>query len=148
MSSKANAARGKARRFALQALYQMQLTGASAADVEAQFRQDYDMKRVDLPYLHDLLSGVAANEASLVEVFTPRLDRPVSELDAIARAALLIGTFEIVHRIDVPFRVAINEAVELAKQFGSEDSHKFVNSILDDITREYRQVERQASPNR
>lgn len=144
MNSQSNAARGKARRFALQALYQMQLTGATASDVEAQFRQDYDMKRVDVGYLHELLSGIGKEQDALIEAVAPRLDRDVGELDPIARAALLIGSFEIIHRIEIPYRVAINEAVELAKQFGAEDSHKFVNSVLDALSTEYRQIERQA----
>lgn len=142
MTSLDTAARGRARRFALQALYQMQLTGASAAEVEAQFRQDYDLKRVDLTYLHELLIGIETDQATLVEAFVPCLDRDPGELDPVARAALLIGTFEIVRRIDIPYRVAINEAVELAKQFGGEDSHKLVNSVLDRVSTTYRRVER------
>ncbi len=145
MSSSTSASRGKARRFALQALYQMQMTGSGAADVEAQFRQDHDMKRVDTDFLHDLLSGIERDQDELMELVSSRLDRPVGELDAVAHATLLIGSFEIVKRIDIPYRVAINESVELAKQFGGEDSHKLVNSVLDDLSREFRQVERGAS---
>ncbi|MEX0943077.1 MAG: transcription antitermination factor NusB [Pseudomonadales bacterium] len=141
------AARSRARRFALQALYQMQLTDCSAAEVEAQFLQDYDMKRVDTDYLHELLAGVAKHRGGLIAAFSGRLDRSEKELDAVSRAALLIGSFEIIHRIDIPYRVAINEGVELAKQFGAADSFKFVNSVLDSLAIEYRAVER-ASGNR
>ncbi len=144
MTAQGNAARSKARRFALQALYQMKLTGASAADVEAQFRQDFDMKRVDIEFLHELLTVIAREQDALTEIFSAHLDRDVGELDAVACAALLIGSFELVHRIDIPYRVAIDEAIELAKQFGGEDSHKLVNSVLDPLTREYRQLERKA----
>lgn len=128
----------------LQALYQIQLTGVSAADVEAQFRQDYDLKRVDTAYMRDLLKGIDAERESLVEAFSAHLDRDVSELDAVSLAALLIGAFEIIHRIDIPYRVALNESVELAKQFGGEDSHKLINSVLDPLSREHRQIERKA----
>lgn len=144
MTTPHNAARAKARRFALQALYQMEMTGATVAEVENQFRQDYDLKRVDTGFLHDLLAGIDAERETLTELVSARLDRAESELDAVTRAALLIGAFEVVHRIDVPFRVAINEGVELAKQFGGEDSHKLVNSVLDSLSVEFRQVEREA----
>jgi len=148
MDKPTRAARARARRFALQALYQMQLTGTSALEVERQFLQDYDMKRVDKAYLHDLLTGIDREAAALEQIFAPRLDRPAAELDPVARAALLIGCFEIVHRIDIPWRVAINEGIELAKQFGGEDSYKLINSVLDDVSAEYRQVERAAFRNR
>jgi N utilization substance protein B len=120
----------------------MQLADCSAAEVEAQFLQDYDMKRVDTVYLHELLSGADKHRAELTQAFSARLDRDEKELDAVSRAALLIGSFEIIHRIDIPYRVAINEGVELAKQFGAADSFKFVNSVLDSLAAEYRAVER------
>lgn len=139
------AARSRARRFALQALYQMQLTGCSAREVETQFREDYDMKRVDTNYLHDLLAGIDKHKAALDTEVAPRLDRKMDELGAVERAALWIGAFEIVHRIDIPFRVAINEGVELAKQFGAAESHRMVNSVLDALAKAHRSVERNAS---
>lgn len=148
MTTPTPAARSRARRFALQALYQMQMTACSASEVELQLRQDYDMKRVDTAYLHELLDGVEVQRKVLVAAFSPKLDRDESELDPIARAALLIGAWEIMNRLDIPYRVAINESVELAKQFGAEESHKFVNSVLDALTIEYRQVEREARRDR
>lgn len=138
------AARSRARRFALQALYQMQLSGCSASEAETQFRQDFDMKRVDTRYLHDLLTGIEAEKTALTEAFSPRLDRLEAELDPLERAILLIGTFELMHRIDVPFRVVINENVELAKQFGASESHRLVNSVLDALARQFRAVEKQS----
>ena len=138
------AARSRARRFALQALYQMQLSGCSAADVESQFRQDFDMKRVDTAYLHDLLTGIDEERVALVDTFVPELDRPEAELGPVERAVLLIGTFELLHRIDIPFRVVINENVELAKQFGGSESHRLVNSVLDAVARQHRTVETQS----
>ena len=141
MSNPTPASRSRARRFALQALYQMQLSGCSAQEVESQFLADYDMKRVDTEYLHELLAGIARYREAIVSTYTPRLDRPEAELDPIERAVLLIGTFELLHRIDLPFRVVINEGVELAKQFGATDSHKFINSILDVLATEHRVAE-------
>lgn len=141
MSAETPAARGRARRFAMQALYQMQLSGCTASEAETQFRQDYDMKRVDTRYLHALLSGIEAHHDELVSAFSTKLDRANTELGPVERAVLLIGTFELVHRIDIPVKVVINENVELAKQFGGSDSHKLVNSVLDALAREARTVE-------
>jgi N utilization substance protein B len=135
------AARSKARRFVMQALYQMQLTGDSAAEVERQFCEDNNMKRVDTTYFHELLSGVAAKESQLLESIVPKLDRGVDELDPIEKAILLIGTFELMERIDLPYRVVINESIEMAKQFGASESFKYVNSILDQQAKEFRKTE-------
>ena len=135
------AARSKARRFTLQALYQMQLTGDSASVVEQQFLNDHEMKRVDTTYFHEVLSGIAAAQDSLLETITPHLDRDLSEIDPVEKAVLLIGAYELKERIDIPYKVVINESVELAKQFGATDSFKYVNSILDQIAKSYRSVE-------
>jgi len=135
------AARSKARRFVLQALYQMKFTGMSAGDVERQYRQDYDMKRVDRVYLHEILSGINKVRGDLSEMIGKKLERKFEELDPVEAAALYIGCFELVHRIDIPYRVAINESVELAKQFGATESHKLVNSVLDRIAEECRPTE-------
>lgn len=140
-----SAARSRARRFALQALYQMQITGCSVHEVETQFREDYDLKRVDTRYLHDLLVGIDEHKAALSDEIAPIIDCGMNELGAVERAALWIGAFEIVHRIDIPFRVAINESVELAKQFGAAESHRLVNSVLDALAKAHRSVEHDAS---
>ena len=136
------AARSKARRFTLQALYQIQLTGQGAGEVEQQFRDDHDMKRVDTDYFHDLLSGIQRVQATLWETIDPLLDRKRDELDPVEKAVLLLGTFELQERIDVPYRVVINESIELARMFGASESHKFVNSILERVAKESRQAER------
>lgn len=138
------ASRSKARRFTLQALYQMQLNGGSAVDVYAQFALEHDMKKVDTQYFRDLLLGIDANRAALRELIAAKLERELSELDPIETAALLIGAFELGHRIELPYRIAINEGVELAKQFGGSESHKLVNSVLDALARELREPEYQA----
>jgi N utilization substance protein B len=137
-SSRSPSSRSKARRFALQALYQIQLTGCSAAAAEQQFLDDHDMKRVDVEYLHALLDGTSVHRDELVSLITPTLDRAFSDLDPVEVAILYIGSYELVHRIDVPYRVVINEAVELARQFGATESHKYVNSILDRLARAHR----------
>jgi N utilization substance protein B len=137
-SSRSPASRSKARRFALQALYQIQLTGCSAATAEQQFLDDHEMKRVDVEYLHALLAGTSENRDELISLITPTLDRAFTALDPIEKAILYIGCFELVHRIDVPYRVVINEAIELARQFGATESHKYVNSILDRLAKTHR----------
>ena len=144
MKKPSPASRSKARRFVLQALYQMHMNGDSAVDVFAQFTQDNDMKRVDTQYLRDLLLGIDAGRAELLELIKPKLERELSELDPIETSALLIGTFELSKKIELPFRVAINEGVELAKQFGGAESHKLVNSVLDSLAKELREIEYQA----
>ena len=135
------AARSKARRFVLQALYQMHMTGTTAAEVETQFRQDHDMKRVDTEYLHDVLMGIAKQKSELIAQLTPQLDRAFEELDPVETAALKIGAFELIHRVDVPYRVVINEGVELVKQFGASESHKLVNTVLDSLAKIHREAE-------
>lgn len=135
------AARSKARRFTLQALYQIQLTGDSATEVEQQFLCDHDMKRVDTSYFHELLSGIAAAEDTLLAAIIPKLDRDLKEIDPVEKAILLIGSFELMEKIEVPYKVVINEGVELAKLFGASESFKYVNSILDQLAKQYRKAE-------
>jgi transcription antitermination protein NusB len=140
--AKTPSARSKARRFALQAHYQIQLSDCSVASVESQFLQDHDMKRVDTEYFHELLSGTSVHRQALIGLITPTLDRSFESLDPIEKAILFIGCFELVHRIDVPYRVVINEGIELARQFGASESHKYINSILDRLAKDHRASER------
>lgn len=137
------ASRSKARRFVLQALYQMQLNGDDAVDVYAQFVKEHDMKRVDTKYLRELLLGIEANRDGLLEMIAPKLERDLAELDPIETGALLVGAFELKSRLELPYRIAINEGVELAKQFGGAESHRLVNSVLDALAKELREVEYQ-----
>ena len=139
------AARRKARRFVLQALYQIQMTGDPATTVEAQFRQDNDMKNVDTLYFHEMLVAIDA-DAELVEIIKAKLDRDYAELDPIERCILRLGAKELKDRIDIPFKVVINECVELAKQFGGSESHKLVNSVLDALAKELRIAEYRVQP--
>jgi N utilization substance protein B len=144
MKKASPASRSKARRFVLQALYQMRMTGMSAVDVFAQFSQNHDMKRVDTKYLRELLLGIDANRQALFDLMAPKLERKVEELDPIEMAALLVGAYELQYKIEIPYRVAINEGVELANQFGASESHKLVNSVLDLLAQEVREIEYKA----
>jgi len=135
------AQRRKARHFGLQALYQWTLSGASATDIEAEFRVDNDFQHTDGEYFSALLRGVTSDVESLEILFAPALDRTLDELDPIERNLLRLGTFELRDRVDVPYKVVISEAVALAKKFGATDSHKYVNGVLDKIARDLRTVE-------
>ena len=135
------ARRRKARHFGLQALYQWTLSGASATDIEAEFRVDNDFQHTDSEYFSAVLRGVTADVESLEDLFSPALDRALDELDPIERNLLRLGTFELRDRIDVPYKVVISEAVALAKKFGATDSHRYINGVLDKVARELRQVE-------
>ncbi len=138
------ASRSKARRFVLQALYQMRMTGAPAVEVFAQFSANHDMKRVDTVYLRELLMGIDSQRESLFALMAPHLSRKVEELDPIEMATLLVGAYELKNRIELPYRVAINESIELAKQFGAAESHKLVNSVLDLLAQDLREPEYRA----
>ena len=135
------AERRKARHYGMQALYQWTMAGAALSDIEAEFRTDYDFSHVDLEYFQALLHGVPAQVDELEAAFEPLLDRKLSELDPIERTLLRMGTFELRERLDVPYKVVINEAVALAKKFGATDSHKYINGVLDNAARELREAE-------
>ena len=133
--------RTRARRAVLQALYQWQLSGQTPNEVEAQFVAEQPLEHVDVDYFQLLLRNIPIHIVELDDVLSPSLDRPVSQLDPIEKAILRIGAFELVHRPEVPWRVVINEAVELAKSFGAEQSHKYVNGILDKLAHQQRSAE-------
>ena len=135
-------ARGKARRLALQGLYQWQLSGSSAREVIAELEASQNTKDVDLEYFEEVLRGVVAESDSLETLFASYLDRPVAQLDPIERGILLIGVFELKQRLDVPYRVVLNEAVELTKAFGADEGHKYINAVLDKTAAELRKAER------
>ncbi|BEU02350.1 N utilization substance protein B [Agarivorans sp. OAG1] len=129
------AARRKARQFATQAIYQWQVTKDSVANIEHQFLTEQDMSKADVPYFSTLLTGVVANSEKLDEAMSSSLSRKLEELDIVEHAILLIGVYELLMVSDVPPKVVINEAIELAKSFAAEDSHKFVNGVLDKVLR-------------
>lgn len=138
------AMRQKARSLAVQALYSWQMAGQSLNEIEAQFRTDNDFSDVDGAYFHEILHGVPRLKADLDEAFLPCLDRPLEEIDPVELAILRLSTYELRNRVDVPYRVVINEGIELAKVYGATDGHKFVNGVLDRLAPVLRAAEVQA----
>jgi N utilization substance protein B len=137
-------ARHKARELALQGLYQWLLAEEHANEIRAHLAEFKGYDKADQAYLNLLLNGVIADAAELEAAFSPLLDRPVAELSPVERGVLLIGAYELAHVPDVPYRVAINEAVELAKSYGGTDGHKYVNGVLDKLAASLRSAEVQA----
>ncbi|MBS3958680.1 MAG: transcription antitermination factor NusB [Xanthomonadaceae bacterium] len=135
------AARSRARRRALQALYAWQLAGNSIPQVIHQFQHEQDMEVADLDYFEALVKGVAEHRASLDERLAAHLDRAIELVDPVERAVLRIAAFELLHRLDVPYRVVLNEAIETAKRFGSDHGHTYVNGVLDRAAAEWRPAE-------
>jgi transcription antitermination protein NusB len=135
---RASGARAVARKLALQALYRWQLNACPWQDLQAEFAADPDMARADADYFRVLIQGVCEQRDGLDAALAPLLDRKPTELDPVEHALLLIGSYELQHRPDVPFRVVINEAVGLARRFGATDGHKFVNGVLDRAARLWR----------
>ncbi len=135
------AARGRARRRALQAIYAWQLSHNPIERVIAEFETDQDMKVADVDYFKDLVAGTAARCAEIDARLLPFLDRNVGDVDPVERAVLRLATYELIHRPDVPYRVVINEAIDIAKRFGAEYGHTYVNGVLDRAARELRAPE-------
>ena len=138
-------ARSLSRKLAMQALYQWQLAGQSASELHSQFAADEGYGDAEEEYFASLVDGVTTSVAALDARLQLLIDRPLAQLDPVERAVLWIGIFELLHRPDVPYRVVINESVELAKRFGATDGHKFVNAVLDRAARELRSAERAAA---
>lgn len=136
-------ARRKARHYAMQGLYQWQMTKNPLSDIEAQFRLEYEkeFKKVDLAFYQDLLHQVPANLSEVEAGFSEFIDRDISELDPIELAVLRLGSYELIKRIDVPYKVAINESVALTKKFGAADGYKYINGVLDKLAQKVRAVE-------
>lgn len=144
-SSKNNAinpiARHNARRYALQAMYQWQLAGTSVNELESEFMHYHIDKKLDLPYFKELIHGIPKHRQAIDHEMEPFLGRPLHEIDPIELAVLRLATYELMMRPDVPYRVIINEALELTKKFGSIEGHKFVNGILDRVAKKNRVTE-------
>jgi N utilization substance protein B len=139
MSGKA--ARRRAREFALQGIYQWLLSGNSLPVIEEHVAQVSGFDKADRELFISLLRGTLANVEALQEEFTPFIHRPVNELSPVERAILLLATHELKHSIETPYRVIINEAIELAKGYGGTDGHRFVNGVLDKLAAKLRTVE-------
>ena len=127
-----------ARRLALQALYQIQINPLPWQDVQTQFEKDPEAERVDLEYFQTLIQGIAPNREALDLRLAAICEIPPAELDPIEHAVLWLGLHELLSQPDLPYRVALAEAVQLTKQFGATDGHKFVNAVLDRAAQESR----------
>jgi N utilization substance protein B len=134
-------ARTNARKAAVQALYQWQMTGQSLVEIERQFVEEERLKDVQKSYFTELFHGVPKNLGAIDEALNEFVDRPVDMVDPVERAILRIGAYELLHRLDMPYRVILNEGINLAKYFGADGSHKYVNGILDKIAQKIRAVE-------
>jgi N utilization substance protein B len=135
------ALRTRARRLAMQALYQWDLSAGTLSEIEEQFLEDEDFSKADKDYFHELLHQVPAQLDEVEQAFTSYLDRPLSEIDPVERAVLRMASYELMARIDVPYKVIINESVNLAKKFGAEQAYKYINGVLDQVARRLRAVE-------
>ncbi len=140
--------RSRARHHAVQALYQWQLTGQDVGDIVGQFLTSQDAGKFEVDYFRDLLRGVATGLDAIDAQLQPHVDRPIAQIDPVERAILRLGVYELAQHPEVPYRVVINEAVELAKVFGAEEGHKYVNGVLDKVAREVRAVEVNAARSR
>lgn len=137
----AKSSRRRARELALQGIYQWRLTGDDEAQIEKQIREEKGAGRYDAEFFSKLLRGAMSQCADLEAAFKPHLDRATSELSPVEFSVLLLGTYELIQHPEIPYRVVINEAVELAKTFGGTDGHKFVNGVLDKLAAQVRAVE-------
>ena len=134
-----------ARQAAVQALYQWQLTEQSPEDIEDHFILDHEMSKVDMDYFDQLVRQIPLHIHELDDHLIPHVDREIDEIDPVERAILRVGTYELEFHPEVPYKVVINESVELAKTFGAEHGHKFVNGVLDKVAAKLRAVEMNAS---
>ena len=139
------AARRKARRLAMQALYQWHLSSSPVNQIEAEFITDHDMAKVDQEYFSEVLRGVPSTLTELDGYIESVTDRSVREMTPVELSILRMGAYELVHRIDVPFKVIINEGVELSKLFGASEGHRYVNGVLDKLSQRLRATEVTAS---
>jgi N utilization substance protein B len=134
-------ARKRARRFAMQAIYQWQLTQHTFSEIEKQFLSQEEMISVDTVYFCDLVRGVIQYQPELDQQLQVFLDRPVKKLDLVECAILRLAAYELSHQIELPYKVILNEAIELAKCFGATDGHKYVNGILHQLAQQVRPLE-------
>ncbi len=139
-----SSAKTNARKCAVQALYQWQMTGESLKRIEMSFLEDERLKGAQKNYFTEVFFGVPKQLNAIDEALSEFVDRPVEKIDPVERAVLRIGTYELMNRLDTPYKVIINEGVNLAKCFGADGSHKYINGILDKVSQKIRAVEIQA----
>ena len=131
-------ARSNARKNVVQALYQWQMTGTSVIEIERQFSESDRLKNVQRSYFSELLRGVPKELVAIDDALKLFVDRPVEKIDPVERAILRMSIFELFHRLDIPYRVILNEAVSLSKIYGAQDGYKYINGVLDKVARRYR----------
>ena len=134
-------ARTNARKSAVQALYQWQMTGQNLSDIEQQFFLEERLKNAQRSYFIELFHGVPRQLDVIDQVLLKFVDRPVEKIDPVERAILRVSVYELLNRIDIPYRVIINEGINLAKIFGAEQSHRYINGILDKVAQQKRAIE-------
>jgi N utilization substance protein B len=134
------AQRRKARTLIVQALYQWYISKSDPLEIEAQFHEQNGGK-IDWEYFSEVFLEIPKQQEALDKHISPLLDRELNSLDPVEKALLYLGTFELANRIDIPYRVVINECVELAKTFGATDGHKYINGVLDKLAKNLRSVE-------
>jgi len=134
-------AKTNARRCAVQALYQWQMSGTGLSRIEIYFNEEDHLKGAQKTYFSEILHGVPQQLDVIDNALAEYVDRPVEKIDPVERAILRLGVYELINRMDTPYKVIINEAVNLAKYFGAEGSHKYVNGILDKVAQKLRLVE-------
>lgn len=134
-------ARSLARRCAVQALYQWQLTSLDLGEIERQFVEEHGLGKAEVSYFSELLHGVPGRLDVIDAALGEFVDRAIPDIDPVERAILRIGCYELMFRVDVPYRVVLNESITLAKSFGATQSHKYVNGILDKIAGKHRSAE-------
>ena len=134
-------ARTRARELLLQALYQKQIAGHDRRELLTQFREQTAYERVDQAFFEELLGAICDSQEALEKTIGGVIDRPLDQLDPVELGILLIGIYELESRIDIPFRVVINEGVNLARRFGAVDGHKYINACLDAAAQSLREVE-------
>ncbi len=139
--SKSRTPRHRAREFALQGLYQWLLNNEDAGAIEAHIREAHGFDKADAIHFDALLHGIIRQVAELRAALSPLIDRPITQLSPVEHAALLIGAYELKNHIEIPYKVVINEAVELTKSFGGIDGHKYVNGVLDKLAAKVRTIE-------
>ncbi len=135
--------RKKARRYAVQGIYQWHLSGNPIKDIEFQFLETINSKKVDVEYFQEILVNTLTGITEIDELLTPILDRELNEVNPVEMAIIRLACYELMSRLDVPYKVVINEALELSKTFGATEGHKFVNGVLDKLAHQLRKMETQ-----
>ncbi len=143
-SSSSAGARTRARELMVQALYQKQIAGHTTSELVAQYREDTAYARVDQEFFNELFPTISDGQADIEKKIDGLIDRPLEQLDPIELSILLIGVHELEARVDIPYKVVINESVNLAKRFGALDGHKYINACLDVAAQSLRSIEVQA----